>query len=1164
MRLFNKGVISAVLALILVMSTVMPTFAMVERVADKDESSFKELLNHSLAEKHDVKINQVEDQKLRPSEDTLIIKYKKPLSLEQHQRAGAVLSKRIIALGYDVVKIQRNQKLEEVMNSYKKFANVVSVTPSYPFQKLATNDPKSASMYHLSQLRINEALKLAGKNKVVVAVVDTGLDKNHPELKKQILPDYNAVMPLRRGLADMHGTHVAGIIAAQANNGIGGMGVNPNVKILPIDVFSRQWGASDYAIADGIMHAIERKADVINMSLGGYYPSPIIEDAVRKAINAGIVVVAAAGNSGDTMKSYPAAFSGVISVGATNEKKELAEFSTYGPNIDIVAPGENVYAPVYDFDKKSSFMKASGTSMASPVVAAVASLLLSKHPDLTPYQVKYILEQTAKDLGDSGYDVKYGFGLVDPVAALKYDVKKVPKQPIYKQADIIKKAKNVSFSKDNKVTITDKITTPKQQNWLSLNLNKGEVVQLVLDVPQKYDYTLLLQFSAAEKNETIEVNEATESKLEAYLYEAKDKGTLLIGVKDTNEKYSESGKSNYKLAITKYDSLKEDENNVDNMVKIDKFPYETKDQFYLTGEEGDSDYYSFSVANADPNADVDAVAEQQLVEVRLGAIPGINSTLNVYMAEEFKMYASELESMPKNEDPSISYGPYPLFQSNKNGTSEGEILILEAMPGMEYILEVTSKSDFNNWDPFFDFYFTDVPKKISSANIPYELSLKAETLPTDEDGYPSFGMEMESMAVEGTIVEFHQKRQQQEESFYDFYMGGYYFGEEYVAEILNAAQPFELGSAVEGHFQYSGDVDVYLVNPTESGIYEFTNNKTGTLNPFIEIMKYTEDEEGKGQFTTIVYSNSFDWFYRPVEDNRSKNSVYAGLEKGEKYVIMLNNNYSPSFDRYSLSSKLLLADPQDAYYGNNSFEAAKPLPKYTMTGNFALSEMMDVFYFKAAKDDVYGLLVENGEVPKRLKETLPKELFKTFWPIISIIQDTNGNKKLDKEEESAAMNYFGWETPEIRASFKARKGKGYFVVISKMDGMTTLTPYQMTLTQVDEKTNVKIPFTQIAAGKWQTKGFLPFSNMKKQENRYRFTAPAKGTYQIQFEMPNDIDGVLAIYNNTGKLIKKVDHYGTGDSELVTVTLDKGNYAIGVQDYYGNTSVSQYTLTVKKQ
>lgn len=1147
MRILSKKVVSTCLALTLALSTALPTYAIVEQTP--------KTLNLFQGEKErNVSMNQLVDERLKPSEDTLIIKYSSPISSEQHRRSGTSLSKRISSLGYDVVKLQRNQKMENVIEAYKKLPNVTSVTPSFPFQRLETGDPKSSSMYHLSQLRINEALKLAGNHEVVVAVIDTGIDQSHPELKNKLLPDYNAVNPLKRGMADMHGTHVSGIIAAEANNGIGGMGVNPNVKILPIDVFAREWGAYDYSIAEGIMHAIEKKAKVINMSLGSYFPSPIIEEAVEKAVEAGIVVVAAAGNSGSNMKGYPASFPGVISVGATNEKKELAEFSTYGPSVDIVAPGEDVYAPVFDVDKRSSFIKASGTSMASPVVAGVASLLLSKHPNLTPYEVKYILEKTAKDLGDPGYDIKYGYGLVDPVAALKFDVKQVPKQPV-KEEVAIDRAKVLQFGGKDQAVVKDKITVPQQQNWLKFNMFYGELAQIVLDVPENYDYTLVLKFDSAGVNETIEINDASEGKMEAILYEAKDSGTLFIGVKDTNEKYDEKGKSEYSLSVTKFGTIMEDGNNAENVEKIDAFPYKTN-KFYLAGEDGDSDYFRFSVE------------EEQVIEVRLGAIPGINSSLMVYMADEFDMYASELMDMPKPVDPWYHYGPYPMFRSNSNGTSEGEVLVFEAMPGMEYVLEVTNSSDYY-YDYYYYYYYeedlSDQPERLNAANIPYELSIISEVLPADEDGFPRFGYGMPEMFEEDMdYKEYHANRRMAEEVYYDYYSGGYYFGEDYVDQILSIALPLDQNDTVEGYFQYSDDVDVYTIVPSKTGVYELNFNKTETLNISMEVMKYIEDDEGVGRFSTIAYSSSY-YYYPPVVDNDTEKNVYVGLEKGEQYIVMLSNNYSPSLDAYTLSTKLILENPQDAYYGNGTFEDAKPLPKYSFTGNFALSESMDVFYLKAEKDAVYGLLVENADVPKRLRDTLPKALLEPIYPMVAIVEDRNGNGKLDREEERGAMTYYSYNSPEVRASFKAKKGSGYFVILSNDTYYgTSITPYRVTLSEVDEKTNVTIPFSEVSNGTWQTKGFLPFGDPKKTENRYRFTAEANGTYEIKFDMPIDIDGVLAIYTNTGRLIKEVDYYGAGDAEFLTLNLTKGSYFIGVKDYFGHTSVSPFTLTVKKK
>lgn len=226
---------------------------------------------------------QLEEAQNQVSEDTLIVKYKEKIPASVHQKLGANVKKSFPLLGYDVVTIQKGKTLQEVARNYAKLKAVTSVTPSFTYKKLGTNDPKNGQMYPLSLLQIDKALQLAGKHSVTVAVIDTGLDMKHPDLKAQLLPSYNAANPANPGIKDIHGTHVAGIIGAAANNGVGAHGINPNVKILPIDVFNGGWGASDYTIAQGILYAIEKGAKVINMSLGGYFSSPILEDAVKKS-----------------------------------------------------------------------------------------------------------------------------------------------------------------------------------------------------------------------------------------------------------------------------------------------------------------------------------------------------------------------------------------------------------------------------------------------------------------------------------------------------------------------------------------------------------------------------------------------------------------------------------------------------------------------------------------------------------------------------------------------------------------------------------------------------------------------------------------------------------------------------------------------------------------
>lgn len=285
------------------------------------------------------------------SKDTIVIKHS-GLDKNVHKKIGSKVIRSIPSLGYDVVQLNKGVTIEKAVSYYLKQNGIKSVSPSYVYHSFTKDiDPKKQEMYHLSLLQMDQALQLAGDHDVKVAVIDSGVDFKHPDLKSQVLPPYNAAAPANATYPGDHGTHVAGIIAAAKDNGIGGHGINPKAKLLPIDVFNGKEGANDFIIAQGILYAIEQGADVINMSLGGYGESPLMKEAVQKAIDSGITVVAAAGNESTDDYSFPASFEGVISVGSTNDRNKLSSYSNYGPSVDVVAPGEEIYSTVHDGKK---------------------------------------------------------------------------------------------------------------------------------------------------------------------------------------------------------------------------------------------------------------------------------------------------------------------------------------------------------------------------------------------------------------------------------------------------------------------------------------------------------------------------------------------------------------------------------------------------------------------------------------------------------------------------------------------------------------------------------------------------------------------------------------------------------------------------------------------
>jgi serine protease len=280
------------------------------------------------------------------------------------------------------------------------------------------SDPFRTKQWDFARLHAATAWQSTTGTGITVAVLDTGVDATQPDLAGQVLSGFDAIAG--GGTADSdpsgHGTHVAGVIAADTGNNVGISAIAPNAKILPVRVLGANGEGYMSAAASGIVYAADNGAKVINMS----FDSPVQVDAVSTAIayarGKGVVVVAAAGNDrkAGSPISYPAATDGVIAVGATDQAEHVATFSTAGSYIDLTAPGTDILSTW----PGGRFTTMSGTSMAAPHVAAIAALLLGKDPTLTPDLVERVMESSALDRGPSGRDDDYGYGRVDAGAAL--------------------------------------------------------------------------------------------------------------------------------------------------------------------------------------------------------------------------------------------------------------------------------------------------------------------------------------------------------------------------------------------------------------------------------------------------------------------------------------------------------------------------------------------------------------------------------------------------------------------------------------------------------------------------------------------------------------------------------------------------------------------------
>ena len=295
----------------------------------------------------------------------------------------------------------------------------------------AGNDEHRGSQWNLDRIHAPAAWERSTGAGVVIAVIDTGVEGTHPDLRGHVLTGYDAIAGVEGGDVDDngHGTHVAGIAAALTGNGRGIAGVAPDARILPVKVLDADGGGYTSDTAEGIVWAVDNGAQVINLSLGADTPTAAEEAAVGYARENGVTVVAAAGNerTEGSPTSYPAAYDGVIAVAATDSSDRVAYYSNRGDYVDVAAPGSSIVSTypselVEDADPMAGpvdYGRLSGTSMAAPHVAAVAALLKSYRPGLTPDGIEEALEGSAVDLGPAGFDDDHGYGRVDAAAAIE-------------------------------------------------------------------------------------------------------------------------------------------------------------------------------------------------------------------------------------------------------------------------------------------------------------------------------------------------------------------------------------------------------------------------------------------------------------------------------------------------------------------------------------------------------------------------------------------------------------------------------------------------------------------------------------------------------------------------------------------------------------------------
>ena len=287
------------------------------------------------------------------------------------------------------------------------------------------NEAEHAMQWHHDFMDNERAWKLSAGKNVVVAVIDTGIDIDHPDFAGRIsAKSYNSytdqVGPEYVRDDFGHGTHVSGIVAGALNDGEGVCGVAPLSEIMTVkaNIPSDPGYFEQASWLRGLNYAVDNGAQVVNMSFGRLYfsgPDSLEQAVIARAVANGVTVVCAAGNYDPGYVSYPAAYEETIAVSAIRWDGRIdLSYSCYGPELDIAAPGTDIYSTVMG----GGYEYWSGTSMASPCAAGVAALIVSLHPEYTPQQVRDALCQTARDTGELGKDDYYGYGIVSSYGAL--------------------------------------------------------------------------------------------------------------------------------------------------------------------------------------------------------------------------------------------------------------------------------------------------------------------------------------------------------------------------------------------------------------------------------------------------------------------------------------------------------------------------------------------------------------------------------------------------------------------------------------------------------------------------------------------------------------------------------------------------------------------------
>jgi len=1023
----------------------------------------------------------------KPADEAAILKKYKLKTLRRDRR-----------LGYILAEAPAGTDMSRLVKDLAKEKSVQYVQPNYIYKPLGKpNDPQYSRQWAMTRINAEQGWSVAKpKSNVIIAILDTGVDINHPDLKAKLVSGTNTVNPLKSTRdGDGHGTHVAGIAGAVVNNGMGVAGVAgiPQVKIMPVKVFD-DWGGSDITISDGIIWAADHGARVMNMSFGSFFESKVLNDAINYAYDKGVVMVAAAGNWASWEISYPAALTKVIAVSAVDKNDNLADYSSYGPEIDVAAPGEEIYSTVWNPYKGSTYTEMSGTSMASPMVAGLAALLLAQDPALSNDDVRQIIEVSAKDLGDPGWDPKFGHGLIDVRKALTTSLANI---------DDANSTVEEAVYLSSGLTVEEKIDYGNDIDWFKVH------------VPDKH-YLQVEVLPAGKVSPGVEIYDSAEAVIAAW-----------------NTPDSAQSSYDYSLSdIPRRSSLK-----VAEAV------------YGMVGELEEGDYYIKVFGNH-----FRWTEENYSIRARLFSPEDLVQDLNEpndsdEEAKSIAVGATVTGAIIDAEDEDW-------FRVDLSGRAYR--IHVDAPAGLNLAVEVIKEAgDFTDEYSYEDWFYQIMDEKGQGQDED-----KVIVLPENGGGtYYIRVFETSGAAVNDnyslTVTEFYFTKDKYEDN-----------------NKWQAAAAINVGDRVLANSHREDDEDWYQIDIKEAGILKINFQQPADVWYVLDLYKDPEGEpEGQNSWGWEDGYN-YGWYRDDDREITYEYKVFPG-----KYYIYLHNSYGISAENYMFQTEFIRFDFVDREPNDLSSKATEITVGSVRQGTLHPKGDVDFYVFN----------VENPQ-PFLVYLTPPAGLNTTAMVMKEMDfpdKGTDDNRDKDKKDRDKRIGLPGYgddepegqEEPllepviEIDTGKKGQPDTGvfipqkpgkYYIAVTALEGESrgrytvSVKPFKA-VPDAWEDNNSMGKAKALVSGVTVKPTFMGTEDV----DWYKIYVPDKGILGITLAVPNDIDGVVEVYDTKGKNMGIIDHSMAGEEEKGTFAVTKpGYYYLKVYDYLGNSSVQPYTLTAR--